>query len=382
MNRPRFSTNLSRYLVTCCLRPGASVVRWSSSEAGADDGAPFFRYALAIQYHGGTHIGFSRQRGELLDTGGRHGRILPPSVESKITSALDSLAGPDGHANLAISSRTDRGVHALWNAAHVDVRPRRSMGGRPWDPQKILLGLNRYLPAENGRGRDGATSEDARVVAVVPAPSHGWSARYDATARVYVCECFRCIYPSFLLSPPFAVHIFYSIRSPLHSDRIFLCPPASAFGIPFEHDRSWRLPVDRLDVRAMNRAAKSFVGTHDFTSFRSVRCSHPNPETTIHGIEVVALPYNFPLGGYGGVDLGETGRARMVTVTVSAKSFRYRQVRNIVGCLAEVGRGRLAPEDVGRLLEARDRAAAPWTAPAHGLYLVDVTYEGFDVFRP
>jgi len=186
MNRPRFSTNLSRYLVTCCLRPGASVVRWSSSEAGADDGAPFFRYALAIQYHGGTHIGFSRQRGELLDTGGRHGRILPPSVESKITSALDSLAGPDGHANLAISSRTDRGVHALWNAAHVDVRPRRSMGGRPWDPQKILLGLNRYLPAENGRGRDGATSEDVRVVAVVPAPSHGWSARYDATARIYV----------------------------------------------------------------------------------------------------------------------------------------------------------------------------------------------------
>jgi len=373
MNRSRFSTNLSKYLVTCCLRPGASVVRRSSSEAGSDDGAPFFRYALAIQYHGGTHIGFSRQRGELLDTGGRHGRILPPSVESKIKSALDTLVGPDGHANLAISSRTDRGVHAIWNAAHIDVRPRRSM-----DPQRILLGMNRYLHADNGRGYDGATSEDARVVSVVLAPSHGWSARYDATARTYVCECFRFRYPPFLLSPPFAMRIFYSAGSPLHSDRILLCPPASAFGIPFEHDRSWRLPVDRLDVRAMNRAAKSFVGTHDFTSFRSIRCSHPNPETTIHGIEVAALPYNFPLCGYGGV----TERARMVTVTVSAKSFRYRQVRNIVGCLAEVGRGRLAPEDIEPLLESRDRAAAPWTAPAHGLYLVDVAYEGFDTFRP
>ena len=77
----------------------------------------------------------------------------------------------------------------------------------------------------------------------------------------------------------------------------------------------------------------------------------------------------------------ESGGQLVVTILVKGKSFLYRQVRNMVGCLLEVGIGKLKPIDVSEILESRNRSEAPYsTAPAHGLFLVDVQHEnGFHI---
>uniref|UniRef100_A0A7S1BMP1 tRNA pseudouridine synthase n=1 Tax=Corethron hystrix TaxID=216773 RepID=A0A7S1BMP1_9STRA len=194
---------------------------------------PFVRYALAIQYNGGRYLGFSRQRDVHPNV---RRRPLPPSVESRIACALDSLTGDEGHRGLEISSRTDRGVHALWNVAHVDVRPRPSMSGAAWDPRKLQGGINHWLKRDTyGKRINTACGDDVRVVSVARAPSCDWSARYHAIGRTYIY-------------------------------RILACPESSMFGIPFEFDRAWIFP-GKLDIDAMNEAAKTLVGTHDFSSF-------------------------------------------------------------------------------------------------------------------
>jgi tRNA U38,U39,U40 pseudouridine synthase TruA len=65
----------------------------------------------------------------------------------------------------------------------------------------------------------------------------------------------------------------------------------------------------------------------------------------------------------------------MIQIRVSSNSFLYHQVRNIVGLLHEVGRGRISANQTIALLNARDRSLAPLMAPAHGLYLVNVAYD-------
>ena len=69
----------------------------------------------------------------------------------------------------------------------------------------------------------------------------------------------------------------------------------------------------------------------------------------------------------------QRGEDDLVTITIRANGFLYNMVRNIVGTLIEVGKGRLSPEEVQEILQGRDRTLAGPTAPAHGLALVDVS---------
>ena len=68
-----------------------------------------------------------------------------------------------------------------------------------------------------------------------------------------------------------------------------------------------------------------------------------------------------------------------MTINISANAFLYRMVRNIVSTLVDVGTGKIAPEYIPQLLAATDRSLAPATAPAHGLFLVDVAYNKEDL---
>jgi tRNA pseudouridine38-40 synthase len=119
--------------------------------------------------------------------------------------------------------------------------------------------------------------------------------------------------------------------------------------------RAWHVPV-ALDAAAMAEGAAELVGRHDFTSFRATGCQAKSPVKTLDELAVTAEG--------GGIAI----RAR-------ARSFLHNQVRIIVGTLRQVGEGRWAPEDVGRALAARDRAAGGPTAPPQGLYLVTVRYK-------
>lgn len=107
----------------------------------------------------------------------------------------------------------------------------------------------------------------------------------------------------------------------------------------------------KLDVEKMRRAAEYLVGEHDFKSFCYTGAQVETTIRTIINVEILEE----------GSDLA---------IRVCGNGFLYNMVRIIVGTLLEVGRGKRSPESMKTVLEAKDRAAAGPTAPAHGLLLV------------
>jgi tRNA pseudouridine38-40 synthase len=122
-----------------------------------------------------------------------------------------------------------------------------------------------------------------------------------------------------------------------------------------ERARVWWVKTP-LDAAAMHAAAQALIGTHDFTTFRDAHCQSQSPVKTLDRVEAARV--------------GEE-----IHITLAARSFLHRQVRSIVGSLAEVGVGRWSAERLAAALAAADRAACGPVAPAHGLYLTGVAYE-------
>ncbi len=121
-----------------------------------------------------------------------------------------------------------------------------------------------------------------------------------------------------------------------------------------EKDRVWWVPVE-LDVEKMRQAAQFLLGHHDFSSFRAAACQAKSPIKTLDKLDI-------------------STRGDEIVFEVEARSFLHHQVRNMVGTLKLVGDGHLKPEDISKILEAKDRKAAGPTAPACGLYLSKVWY--------
>jgi len=135
------------------------------------------------------------------------------------------------------------------------------------------------------------------------------------------------------------------------------------FTDPIERRVVWSIGKP-LDVGRMRAAAAVLVGEHDFSSFRAAGSSEDTPPVrTIETLAIDETPAST-----------ETGRARTVTIEVTGDGFLYKMVRNIVGTLVACGHRILDPDQVRTILEARDRSAAPPTAPPQGLYLVEVEY--------
>jgi tRNA pseudouridine38-40 synthase len=116
----------------------------------------------------------------------------------------------------------------------------------------------------------------------------------------------------------------------------------------------WHVAVP-LDVEPMQRGAAMLVGLHDFTTFRSAHCQSDSPVKTLDRLNV-------------------SRDGDEIHIEAAARSFLHHQVRSMVGCLALVGRGQWSAEDIGKALEARDRAALGLNAPPHGLYFVEAIY--------
>jgi tRNA pseudouridine38-40 synthase len=110
-----------------------------------------------------------------------------------------------------------------------------------------------------------------------------------------------------------------------------------------------------LDAEAMREAAALLIGEHDFSTFRSAECQARSPVRTVHRFDVVR-------------------QGERVDVVITANAFLHHMVRNLVGTLLDIGKGRHAPEWVGEVLDARDRSRAAPTASGAGLYLEAVEY--------
>lgn len=110
-----------------------------------------------------------------------------------------------------------------------------------------------------------------------------------------------------------------------------------------------------LDIERMRRGAAFLIGTHDFTSFCTNRPEVPNRVRTIYALTVER-------------------RGDMITIRITGNGFLYNMVRIIAGTLLRVGSGLIEPEEVGRILEAKDRGRAGETARPEGLTLVEIEY--------
>jgi tRNA pseudouridine38-40 synthase len=243
------------------------------------------RFKLTIEYAGTRYSGWQKQK---------NARTVQGEIERAVAAATRERG-----FECQGSGRTDAGVHALRQVAHLDVRTNVP-------PETLRRRLNDELPP------------DVNVLGIVPVPRR-FHARHAALGRTYLYQATR---------------------------------RRTAFAKPYV----WWVK-DPLDVRRMRDASQAFVGMHDYRSFSD---DDPDEKATSVLVDEVAI--------------GEAGD--LVLVRVDGSHFLWKMVRRMVGVLVEVGRGVLEAADVERFLREPSPEPARLTAPASGLFLERVFYEG------
>jgi tRNA pseudouridine38-40 synthase len=133
---------------------------------------------------------------------------------------------------------------------------------------------------------------------------------------------------------------------------------------PFVRRYAWHV-THPLDRAAMRKALVGLIGRHDFKAFQAAGSRVLDTTRTLYeaGLEEASWPRGSTPGG-----------ASELTLVLRGDGFLRHMVRNIVGTLVEVGRGRWPPEQMAAILASRDRRLAGPTAPPQGLFLVEVEY--------
>ena len=149
-------------------------------------------------------------------------------------------------------------------------------------------------------------------------------------------------------------HPRYDVKYKEYVYRIYNSPTRS----PFELDRAWHYPkkIDEQALTNMKKAAQYYCGSHDFTSFMA------KGATVAHAVRTVMHARVERIGD-------------VIEFRVAADGFLYNMVRIMTGTLIAVAEGKIPCDKIPEVIDAKDRAAAGMTAPAHGLYLNSVVYE-------
>jgi len=221
------------------------------------------------------------------------------TVQDHLERAFERVLGKQVRVHGA--GRTDAGVHALGQCAHVDL-PNDRLSTTRWTEA-----LNALLPP---------------------------------TIRILRCQ---------YVSKDF--HARLSAKGKIYRYKIWLAPVLP----PFEYRRAWHI-ARPLDLKGLKRAAKRFVGTHDFTGFAANR-GKPEKSTTrtIYSVRV-------------------RQKGRCVTIEFDGNGFLYKMVRLIVGSLVKCAFSKMRIEDVTARLDSGRAGPARFAAPAEGLFLVRVRY--------
>lgn len=146
---------------------------------------------------------------------------------------------------------------------------------------------------------------------------------------------------------------FHAIRSAVSKSYRYVIHN-SPFRPALTRERAWHI-WDRLNLGAMRKAASCLVGRHDFSAFRGAQS---DTKTSVRRIDAVSI----------------RKKGKEVHVDLKGNGFLKYMVRNIIGSLVDVGKGKLSSEEFEGVLKSRDRKKAGVTAPAFGLYLVSVAY--------
>ena len=219
-----------------------------------------------------------------------------PSVQSLLQSAIYQFCGEN--VTVFSAGRTDAGVHAISMTAHFDLE-------RDQDVNTVMRAMNFYL-----MNKPVSVLNCERV-------DDNFHARFSCTKRHYK-------------------YIVINRSAP----------------VVLQKNRVWWVP-QKLDINAMQDAAKKLLGNHDFSSFRASECQAKSPIKTLDSCVI-------------------TQNGDEIVFEFSARSFLYHQVRNMVGTLVEIGMGK--SYDIDQIFAAKNRSAAGVTAPAEGLYFVGAEY--------
>ncbi|ERI06754.1 tRNA pseudouridine synthase A [Aneurinibacillus aneurinilyticus ATCC 12856] len=229
-----------------------------------------------------------------------------PSIQLEIEKVLARVLQHD--TVIVASGRTDSGVHAREQVAHFRTTSRIPA-------ERLIPAMNTLLP------------DDIVVLNAEDVPMD-FHARYHVVEKTYRYR---------LLNQP----------------------------IPDPFLREWSQHIKApLDLEKMRAAANYLIGTHDFTSFCSVRTKVEDKVRTIYEILIEEYERDAALPHQG----------KDIWLTFRGNGFLYNMVRIIVGTLVEVGKGKWQVDDVKAMLEAKNRDVAGITAPPHGLYLWKVEY--------
>jgi tRNA pseudouridine38-40 synthase len=243
------------------------------------------RYFFRVEYDGTRYGGWQSQTNA-------------SSVQETIASAFATVVREK--CSVTGAGRTDAGVHARGQGAHIDVQS-------PIDVRKCELSVNAVLP------------DDISIYHLQPAPSD-FNARYSAKKRRY-------IYYMTLRKKPLSFKKVWMVFHVVDWDKVRSCIAA--------------LP-----------------GRHDFTAFCAKGSGAKTMTCTVQRAELspIADGYSF---------------------IIEADRFLYKMVRTVVGTIIDIGRGKIT-EPMEKIIESKDRKRAGETAPACGLVLDYVEYEGID----
>lgn len=225
------------------------------------------------------------------------------TVQAEIEDACSLVEGK--RVNVYGSGRTDAGVHAEGQVASVELQ-------REITPQKLRAAIN------------GNVGKDVRVLEaeVVNVEFH---ARYSALGKTYV---YRVVNGQ-VMSPFWSRYAYHEARP--------------------------------LDLAQMQKAAKLFLGRHDWTAFSAAQSDVEDRVRTITTLDVTER-------------LDERSHSKLIEIKVSAEGFLRYMVRSIAGALMSVGRGELDNAAIAQAIETGVRPIIAATAPAHGLTLLSVKY--------
>ncbi|QQR80397.1 MAG: tRNA pseudouridine(38-40) synthase TruA [Deltaproteobacteria bacterium] len=253
---------------------------------------------LIIQYQGAQFSGWQIQPEK---------RTVQGVVQEILRKILDESV------DLVGSSRTDAGVHALGQVAHIKTKSRMPMA-------KLHHALKRMLP------------NDISVIKISEEREtfHSQKSTKKKTYRYWVWN--------------------------------------SSIGHPQLAWMSWQIPTP-LNILKMKKAARYLVGTHDFMAFRAADASTKTSVRTIYKIRFRSQLKNTWAFSFFGKISGQ-----FFCIEFTGSGFLKNMIRNIMGTLVDVGREKIPPEEMKKILLSKDRRNAGMKVPAQGLFLVKIDY--------